>query len=154
MAKTGQTSTLIENKRALVDHESLETFDAGIELLGYEVKTLRGKRGSLLGSRVLVRGGEAFLVGAHIPPYQEGNVPKNYDPERPRRLLLTKKEIVKLVGEESKGGLTFIPISLYNRGTGIKLSFSLARKRKKYDKREVLKKRSAQRDVARTLKRK
>jgi SsrA-binding protein len=152
MKRNSQSETLIENKRARVEYEFLETFDAGIELLGHEVKTLRGKRGSLTGSRVVVRGGEAFLVSATIPVYQENNVPKSYDPERPRRLLLTKKEIVRLASEESKGGLTIVPLWVYNKGTSLKLSFALARKRKGYDKRELLKKRSSERDVARITK--
>ena len=144
--------TLVENKKAYFNYEILEKFEAGIELVGLEVKSLKGKHGSLEGSRVLARGDEAFVVGMHIPPYQPSNTPKDYDPLRNRRLLLTKREIDVILGAESKKGLTVVPISLYTKGRKIKISVGIARGKKKYDKRETIKKRDMERDVARELK--
>ena len=144
--------TLIHNKKVHFDYEILEEFEAGIELLGFEVKSLRAKRGSLEGAHVTIRGGEAFLINAEIPPYQPSNTPKDYDPKRRRKLLLTKKEISLLAGKEAQKGLTLVPISLYTKGRHIKLSFGIARGKKKYDKRETIKKRDTERDVARELK--
>jgi SsrA-binding protein len=145
-------SSLIEHKKAHFDYEILEKFEAGMELFGFEVKALRAKQGSLEGSFVGVRGKEAYLIGAHIPAYQPKNAPKSYDPDRTRKLLLTKKELNQLVVEESKKGLTIIPISVYNKGRFIKISFGVARKKKKFDKRQVTKKREADREIHRSLK--
>lgn len=142
----------VENKKARLEYEFLETFEAGMELKGYEVKALRAGKASLVGARVMVRGGEAYLVGATISPYQEGNVPKGYDPERTRRLLLSKKELQELVGAESQKGLTLVPIMVYNKKRFVKLSFALARKKKKHDKRATLKDRDSKRDIDRSLK--
>ncbi|HVU80234.1 MAG TPA: SsrA-binding protein SmpB [Candidatus Paceibacterota bacterium] len=143
---------LIEHKKARLDYEILEEYEAGLELLGLEVKSLRGKHGKLDGSHIVVRGGEAYIVGMSIPPYQPGNTPKEYDPGRTRRLLLTKKELAGLTGFEGQKGLTIIPISVYNKGTVLKLRFAVARGRKKYDKRAVLKERDTDREIRRTLK--
>ncbi len=145
---------LIKNSKALFDFEILEKFEAGIELLGTEVKSLRKAQGSLLGSHIFVRGGEAFLVGAHIPPYQEKNVPDGFDPDRTRKLLLSKKEIAQLLSSESGGngkGLTIAPLSMYNKERKIKVEIAIVRGKKKFDKRETLKKRQSERDVARGL---
>lgn len=145
--------TLVENKKARLNFEILEQFDAGIELTGSEVKSLKSKRGSLIGAFVGARGGEAFLLGAEIPPYQPGNTTADYDPRRARRLLLTKAEIARLAGLESKKGLTIIPISMYTKGRTIKLSIGVARGKKARDKRESIKKREAKRHIERELKR-
>lgn len=144
--------TLIQNKKVHFNYEILDQFDAGIELFGYEVKSLRNKHGSLEGAHIIVRGNEAFLVGADIPAYQPANAPKDYDSHRTRKLLLTKKELSELAGKESQKGLTMVPISLYTNGRNIKLSFGVARGKKKYDKREDIKKRDAKRDIDRELK--
>ena len=144
--------TLIQNKKVHFNYEILEKFDAGIELFGYEVKSLRNKRGSLDGAHITVRGNEAFLINADIPPYQPANTPKSYDSRRNRRLLLTKKELSELAGKEKQKGLTIVPISLYTKRRNIKLSLGVARGKKKYDKRETIKKRDTQRDMARELK--
>ncbi len=143
---------LLQNKKAKLNYEILETFEAGLELFGYEVKSLRAKHGSLEGAHVVIRGGEAYLIGAHIPPYQQNNSPKQYDPYRNRRLLLTKKELAELSGVERQKGLTIVPISVYNKSSKLKLSIALVRGRKKYDKRDVLKKREVNRTIERTLK--
>jgi SsrA-binding protein len=144
---------LIEHKKARLNYEILEEFEAGLELLGGEVKALRGKLGKLEGSHVVVRGGEAYLVGASIPPYQPNNMEEDYDPERTRRLLLTKKELSRMAGFEGEKGLTIVPISVYNKGKLLKLRVAVARGRKKFDKRAVIKKRETDREIRRTLKR-
>ncbi len=143
---------LIEHKKARLDYETLEEYEAGIELFGYEVKSLRARHGKLEGSHVVVRGGEAYIVGMSIPPYQPANTPKEYDPARSRRLLLTKKELANLSGFEGQKGLTIIPISVYNKGDKLKMRIAVVRGRKKYDKRAVLKERDTERDMRRTLK--
>ena len=144
--------TLIKNKKAHLQYEILETFSAGIELLGQEVKALRGSLGSLEGSRVVVRGGEAFIVGMTIPPYQAANMQKSYDPERTRRLLLAKKEIAMLADKESKKGLTIVPLEVYTGKRLIKARIAIVRGKGKADRREDLKKRDAMREVGRVLK--
>ena len=121
-------------------------------LSGHEVKALRGSLGALDGARVVVRGGEAFLVGATIPPYQAANAPKNYDPERPRKLLLKKKEIAALADAESKKGLTVIPLEVYSSSGFLKVRVAIARGKHKADRREDLKRREADRERARALK--
>lgn len=143
---------MIGNKKARFDYEILETFEAGMELFGFEVKSLRNKQGSLLGAHATVRGGEAFLIGATIPPYQTGNTPESYDPTRNRRLLLTKKELTRLAGLEAQKGLTIVPLSVYNRGQKLKLEIAVARGKKKHDKRETMKRRDTERDIRRLLK--
>ena len=143
---------LVENKYIGREYEILEKFDAGIELLGHEVKSLKGGRGSLKGAYVIIRGGEAFLTGMHIPAYQPANTPKGYDEYRPRRLLLTQKEISRLFGLEKERGLTILPKMVYNKGNKLKVALVVARKMKKHDKREVLKKKTALRDMSRALK--
>ncbi len=143
---------LIEHKKARLEYEILEEYEAGLELLGYEVKSLRAHHGKLEGAHIVVRNGEAYLVGASIPPYQPANTPKEYDPARTRRLLLTHKEIGALASFEGQKGLTVVPLSVYNKGGKLKLKLGVARGRKKYDKRAVLKKRDTERDIRRTLK--
>lgn len=144
--------TLVRNKKAGFNFELLEKLEAGIELRGFEVKSLKLGRGSLEGAHVVVRGEEAFLLNAHIPPYQQGNTPKEYDPHRTRKLLLTKKELGFLAGKEEQKGLTIVPISLYTKGRKIKLEVAIARGKKKYDKRETIKKKDTQRDIEREIK--
>ena len=143
---------LVQNKKAHFDYEILEHYDAGIELFGPEVKALRGSRGSLEGAHVIVRGGEAYLIGMTIPPYQAGNMPKDYDPMRNRRLLLTKEQIAELAAKESAKGLTIVPISVYNKSRNLKVEIAVVRGKKTYDKRETIKKREAARDVLREIK--
>lgn len=143
---------LIQNKKVYINYEVLESFSAGIELLGFEVKTLKNKLGSLEGSYVTIRGNEAFLINAHIPPYQPANTPKEYDPYRNRKLLLTKDEIRKLSGIEKQKGLTIVPISVYNKRNKLKVEVAVVRGKKKFDKREDIKRRDTDRDIQRTLK--
>jgi SsrA-binding protein len=147
-------SSLIENKKVRLRFSLLETFSAGLELSGGEVKALRAKLGSLEGSRIVVRGGEAYLVGATIPPYQVANTPKGYEPEKTRRLLLNKKEIAELASAETKKGLTVVPIEVYNAGRLLKLRLAIVKGKGKADRREDLKKADALRDVEREIRKK
>jgi len=140
---------LLENRKASFNYEFLEKLDAGIELFGYEVKALRQKQGSLEGGYVVIRGKEAYLVNTSIPAYQPKNTLKGYDERRNRKLLLTKKEIHDLAAAEAKKGLTIVPISVYNKGRKIKVGLAIARGKKKYDKRESIKKRDVERDMRR-----
>ncbi len=144
--------TLVEYKKAFLKYTPLESFSAGLELLGTEVKALRGKLGSLDGSRVVVRGGEAFILGMTIPPYQPANTNKSYDPERPRRLLLAKREIAELAAAESKKGLTIVPLEVYTNKNLVKARIAIVRGKNKEDRREDLKKRDALRESSRELK--
>jgi SsrA-binding protein len=144
--------TLLHNKKASHDFEILEKFSAGIELTGAEVKTLRKGLGNISSAHISVRGGEAYLLNAHIPPYQPLNIPKNYDPYRNRKLLLHKKELAVLASLESQKGLTIVPLSVYSAEVHLKLSLAVVRHKKKHDKRETLKRRETERDIRRTLK--
>jgi SsrA-binding protein len=141
------------NKRAYFDYEVLETFEAGLILTGSEVKSIRTGKVSLGGSYALIKGNEAFLINADIPPYQPGNTPQGYDPKRTRKLLLKASEIKELIGKTNKTGLTIVPLRLYNKNRVIKLLLGLARHKKKHDKRETIKKRDVEREIGRTLKR-
>jgi len=144
--------SLIENQRARFDYEILEELEAGIELFGYEVKSLRQKQGSLKGARVVARGGEAYLVGATIPPWQIANAPKSYDSERSRRLLLKEKEIAHIASAEGQQGLTIVPLAVYNKGRTLKLSLAIVRGKKKADKRQTIRAREEKRSMQRSLK--
>ena len=145
---------LIENQRVRFDYVILETLEAGLELLGFEVKSLRAKHGSLKGARVVARGGEAYLVGATIPAWQPANAPKSYDPERTRRLLLSQKEIAHIASAEGQQGLTIIPLSVYNRHRVLKLGLAIVRGKKKADKRQSIRAREEKRSMQRTLRKK
>ncbi len=145
-------AALLAYKKANLRFERLQEYAAGIELFGHEVKSLRAKLGSLDGARVVVRGGEAYLVGMTIPSYQAANTPKGYDAERTRRLLLTKKELRELAAAESQKGLTLVPFELYTSGRNMKARIAIVRSKGKADRREELKKRDASREAARLLK--
>lgn len=145
------TMSLIKNRKASFDYEILEKYEAGVELLGFEVKSLKKGQGSLEGSHVTVRGGEAFVMNMQIPPYQPTNTPPDYDPLRNRKLLLTKKEIEELAKNEAQKGLTIVPLSVYNKGRRVKMEIAVVRGKKKYDKRETIKKRDTEREIRRSL---
>lgn len=138
---------LVLNKKWGLSYEIKESIQAGIELFGFEVKSLRNKLGSIDGARMIIRGGEAFLVGVYIPAYQEKNTPKDYDPYRTRRLLLKKDEMVHIIKNEESQNLTTIPISLYLKGALIKCEIALCKKKHKGDKRENIKKDIARREM-------
>ncbi|MBP9782751.1 MAG: SsrA-binding protein SmpB [Candidatus Pacebacteria bacterium] len=138
---------LVENKKLRLVYEVMDTYTAGIELVGHEVKALRQKLGSLEGSKVIIRGGEAFLVGSYIPPYQAANTPASYDEHRTRRLLLNKKEIAELLHQEEVRGLTVHPISLYIKNNLVKCDIALCKKLQKHDKREKVKQEISRREM-------
>ena len=131
-------SLLIENKKVHFNYEILEEMEAGIELLGFEVKSLRKKNGSLDGAHITVRGSEGYLIGMTIPPFQPANAPKDYDQSRIRKLLLTKKEIEEMAGKEKQKGLTIVPISVYNKGRKLKVGIGIVRGKKSLINAKVL----------------
>ena len=148
---------LSENRRAFFDYEVLEKFEAGIELKGLEVKSSKLGRLNIAGSFALSRatsrgGAEFWLINADIPPYQPNNTPADYNPKRSRRLLLTSKEIKYLLGKLTGENLTLVPLRVYTKRGLIKIELGLVRPKKKYDKRETIKKREAKKEIARTLK--
>jgi SsrA-binding protein len=145
-------SNYAENRKARFDYEIQEKYEAGIELLGSEVKSVRKGQMSLEGSFVIVRGGEAFLINSNIPPYQPKNTDTGYDPVRNRKILLTKKEIRELADTERNKSLTIVPMAVYNKGKKVKIEIALVRGKKKHDKRETLKKRDTDREIRRTIK--
>ena len=142
---------LAHNRQAGFRYEIMEKFEAGIELRGFEVKAIKTGRINLAGAHVIVRGNEIYLINADIAPYQPKNTPADYDARRARRLLLTKKEIAELSVVERQKRLTIIPISVYSDKGKIKVEIAIARGKKKYDKRETIKKREVNRQIRRTL---
>ncbi len=145
-------ANLVDNNIIRRDYEILDTFDAGIELFGFEVKSVKNGKGSLRGSFVKVVGGRPVLLNAYIPEYQKNNTSPAYDPYRTRNLLLTQKEITQLERDTKERGLTIVPIDLYNKGRLVKLKIGLGKGLKKHDKREKIKERDTKRDINRTLK--
>jgi SsrA-binding protein len=143
---------LPSNTRAHFDYSFIEEFSAGIELLGFEVRAVRTGHAVLNGSFVKVRGGEAFLIGASIPPYQPVNTPATYDPSRTRRLLLQQKEILAIADAEKAQGFTCVPLRFFIRGKHLKLAIAIAKGKKNYDKRESIKARDDKRSTDRLLK--
>jgi len=135
------------NKRAGFDFEILEKFEAGLSLLGTEVKSIRKGHMSLRGSFVTIHNREAFLTNATIPPWQISNAPANYDPVRSRKLLLSASELKYLIGKVTTIGLTIVPIRVYNEGSVIKVEIGLAKGKKQYDKKEKQKERDIKRDA-------
>lgn len=149
---TNQKKTITRNKKALHDYHILESFEAGISLLGTEVKSLRSGKANLKDSYAVLRSGEVWLQGLHISPYSHGNL-NNHEPERLRKLLLRRKEILKLIGKIKESGLTLIPLELYFKGPHVKVALALARGKKQYDKREAIAKRDSDREIRRSLRR-
>jgi len=143
--------TYAVNKKARFDYEILDTLEAGLVLSGAETKSVRGKNVKMAGSYISLRSGEAFLIGLHIPKYRYAGTEKDYDPDRPRKLLLSKRELRYLSGKSQEKGLTIIPLSLYTKGRYIKAALGIARGKKKYDKKETIKRRDLERDMRREL---
>jgi SsrA-binding protein len=139
------------NKRARFDYEILETIEAGLALLGTEVKSVRAGNMSLRGAFVTLHDEEAYLTNATIPPWQIKNAPGDYDPTRPRKLLIKKHEIKHFIGSKKEKGLTMIPLRVYTKGPRIKLEIGLARGKKKYEKKEQKRERDIRRDTERLL---
>jgi SsrA-binding protein len=136
----------IINRRARYDYQLLEKFEAGIVLAGPEVKSVKAGHMSLKESFVRIQNNEAWLHNAHIHPYPFADN-RDYDPRRPRKLLLHKNELLKLAQETKQKGLTIVPVSCYTKHQKIKLAIALARGKKKYEKREAIKKRDLEREL-------
>lgn len=145
-------STLAFNKRANFDYEISDKYEAGLVLTGQEVKSVKLGHISLKESFVTVKGTELYLTNAHITPYKYAGEMKNYDPTRPRKLLLKKSEIKHLTGKVRVQGLTLVPISVYTKKRLLKLEFGVGKGKKKHDKREDIAKREAHRQISRSLK--
>lgn len=135
----------VSNPKAGFDYEILETIEAGLVLEGHEVKSIKTGKVSIKGSYVKIVNGELFLIGATISPYQPANTPKDYDPQRSRKLLISKKEISALIGTSHAHGLTLVPLKIYDKRGRLKLLVGIARGKKKYDKRESIKRKDVQR---------
>jgi len=148
--KTGR-HLLAKNKKAFHDYEILERFEAGIALLGTEVKSARAHMVNLKESYAKVNDNEIWLVDCHISPYSFGNI-QNHEPLRPRKLLLHRKEIEKLAEEATRGGLTLVPLSMYLKAGKIKVELALAKGRKLYDKREKARRKTIDRDIEMAIK--
>ncbi len=143
--------TLAHNKRGLHGYEILDKYEAGLVLFGAEVKSIKTGHCNLAGSYISVRGDEVWLINCHISPYPSAAGRENYPPNRERKLLLKRKEVAELVGKQKAKGLTVLPISVYTKGSLIKLSIGVCRGLKAYDKREVIKKRDTDRQLQRLL---
>jgi SsrA-binding protein len=149
-AKQAAPRSLASNRKAQHDYQVLERFEAGIELTGTEVKSVRSGKVQLKDSYVDFKNGQAFLVGAHISPYSHGNR-ENHDPERPRRLLLKKREIEKLFGRTLLKGWTVIPLSVYLQGNWIKVELALAQGKKLFDKRATERQKELDREAQQAM---
>ena len=147
----GSPGTIAQNKKAYHDYFVDEELEAGIELAGTEVKSVRLGRVNLKDSYVSCKTGEAILIGMHISPYEQGSI-FNHEPLRARRLLLHKKEINKLIGLTSQEGYTLIPLRLYFKGQRVKLALGICRGKKNYDKRASIAERDAKRNMDRAIK--
>ncbi|MFB0918344.1 MAG: SsrA-binding protein SmpB [Clostridiaceae bacterium] len=152
MAKTNTGSkTIAENRKAFHDYFIIEEFEAGIELVGTEVKSIRGGRANLKDSYADVINGEAFIINMHISPYEEGNR-FNVEPRRNRKLLLHKNEILKLHQASSREGATLVPLRLYFKNGRVKVALAIAKGKKIYDKRDDLIEKAHKRDMDREFK--
>lgn len=153
-------STLALNKRGLHDYAIEDKYDAGLVLLGHEVKSVKTGHITLKGSYVTIKINqrtsrpEAWLLNAYIPPYQKAGPLPSYEPRRSRKLLLTKKELKSLIGKRQEKGLTLVPIKVYTKHKLLKLEFGLGLGKKKFDKREEIKKKDANREMQRMIRRK
>jgi SsrA-binding protein len=146
----GERKLIAANRRARHDYEVLDTVEAGIALRGPEVKSLRAGKASLAEAWAFVRRGEIFLAGLHIPPYAHA-ARENPDPVRERKLLLHRSEIAKLAGRVAERGLTLVPLSLYFKNGRAKVELALVRGRRRHDKREVIRRREAEREAQRAV---
>jgi SsrA-binding protein len=157
MGNNSSAKPLAENRRARFDYDILETYEAGLELTGGEVKSVKEGKMQISGSYALIRppasgragAGEAWLTNSVIPPYQPKNVPPDYDPGRNRRLLLRKEELKNLSGRLHEKGLSLLPLRIYAKRGLVKVELGLGRSRKKGDKRDLLKKRAVEREIRR-----
>jgi SsrA-binding protein len=151
--KSESIKIVADNRQARFLYEILETYEAGIELVGSEVKSIRGGRANLRDGYGLLRQGQIWLLNAHISPYNSTSAYFNHEPTRTRRLLMHKQEIRKLTGKVEQQGLTLVPLKMYFKRGKIKVTIALVRGKKLHDKRDDLKKRDDKRDMDRAMKR-
>lgn len=144
---------ITDNRQARFLYTILETYEAGIQLVGTEVKSLRAGKVNIKDGYVLVKNGEAWLINAHISPYQQSSQYFNHEPRRTRKLLLKKQEINKLIGQVERKGLTVVPLKMYFKNSWVKLVIGLAQGKKIHDKRQTIKERDNKREMARLMKR-
>ena len=149
--KESNVKVVAKNRKARFNYEILETYEAGIELKGTEVKSVRASKVNLTEGFISIDNGEAFLKQVHISPYEQGNI-FNVDPVRVRKLLPHKREIKKLIGETAQKGFTLVPLSMYLKNGKVKLSVGLARGKNIHDKRQDMAKKDAQRSIERAMK--
>ena len=142
---------ITENRKARHDYTNEESFEAGIELKGTEVKSMRAGKANLKDSFAIIENGELYLYGMHISPYEQGNI-FNVDPLRPRRLLMHKKEILRLLGKTREQGLTLVPLKAYFKKDKIKIELALAKGKKLYDKRDAAAEKTAKREIEKAMK--
>lgn len=142
-----------DNRQARFLYEIFDTYEAGVVLVGTEVKSIRAGKANLRDGYALIRNGEAWLINVHISPYEASGQYFNHDPRRSRKLLLNRKEINKLIGQVEQKGLTLVPLKMYLKGSKVKVVIGLGRGKKLHDKRDSLKRRQDERDMARAMKR-
>ena len=152
MAEPGGRKLITQNRRARHDYEILDTVEAGLVLVGPEVKSLRDGRANLSDAYAAIRGSEAWLVNAHISPYPQASR-ENPDPRRERKLLLHRSEIARLAGQVAERGLTIVPLSLYFKAGRAKVELGLARGKRSHDKREAIRRREQEREIERAMRR-
>ncbi|GGS44318.1 MULTISPECIES: SsrA-binding protein SmpB [Actinokineospora] len=150
MAKETGQKVIASNRKARHDYTILDTYEAGIALMGTEVKSLRAGRASLVDSFATVDDGEIWLRGLHIPEYSHGTW-TNHEPRRTRKLLLHKKEILRLIGKTKESGTSLVPLSMYFKDGKVKVELALARGKKAHDKRQSLAKRDAEREIQKVM---
>lgn len=151
MVRKKNSNTLAENRKARHDYFVEETIEAGIALVGTEVKSIRGGKANLKECYADVRNGEVFILGMHISPYEQGNI-FNVDPLRERKLLLHKEQIARLAGLVTRDGYTLVPLSMYLKEGKVKVALGVCRGKKNYDKRDSMLERAAKRDIDREMK--
>jgi SsrA-binding protein len=150
--KNGHSGTVAVNRKARHDYHIEETYEAGLALTGSEIKSVRAGRVNLRGSYARVINEQVLLYEAHISPYEQSGIYFNHEPKRPRKLLLHRREINRIVGQVQQKGMTLVPLRVYIKGRYAKLELGLARGKKVYDKREDIAKRDAQREIDRAMK--
>lgn len=148
--KAPPPGTIASNKKARHEYHIDEVFEAGISLVGSEVKSLRAGRASLSEAYAMIRGDEVYLIGANIPHYAQASI-LNHDPTRSRKLLLHRSEIRRLIGKTAERGFTLVPLRLYFKGNKVKCEIALARGKAAWDKREAIAKREARREMERGM---
>ena len=145
-------ATLAVNKKARFDYEILDTIEGGLKLTGAEVKSAKAGQVQLKGSFLHIQNGELWLKGAYIAPYKPAGMQEGYDPYQNRKILVHRRELNRLVGKRQADGLTLVPLSMYTKGGIVKIKFAVAKGKKKYEKRESIKKRDVEREMRERMK--